>query len=234
MTQQENEKNDNISLSSVGAPGAGSNGGGGPTGSEPPGSSPFDFPGMGGANHNPPEPTLDLLGQGGMNVSTSMASNPGGPMHINGPPVPNSIQSMGVGPSPTGLMGQPNQGTNQMNQNSGAKPPTTKSHLAEILGSHEMHQLQTMSRTLDNCPPNSLPQSRPNNPGNNSLVIFLRTLIYWYNVDLLMSHIRDDGNATRPNGRVNGKFQSNATGRLSRTYGCLYGRTKHATGKLQE
>ena len=160
MTQQENEKAENISLpgGGGGAGGTGPGGGGTPGGPEPPGGSPFDFPGMGGAGQNPPDPTLDLLGQGGLGVVTSLSQpNPAMSMQSQRPPAPNSMNAMGVGPPQSGPMSQPNPAM--------TKPPTTKSHLAEILGSHEMHQLQTMSRTLDNCPPNSMSQSRPNNPG---------------------------------------------------------------------
>ena len=83
-------------------------------------------------------------------------SGPGG--HGNPPPMPN----MGMQP---GGMQQPQQ--------------PQKSHLAEILGSHEMNQLKTMSRSSDygstggggvggGGPPNMPPtqtMNRPNNPG---------------------------------------------------------------------
>jgi hypothetical protein len=133
---------------------------------------PFDFPGMGiGAS----DPAQDLLGTpGGGPGGTQTGNNPGDPS-VN--PVatttttPNSMMGGPGGPMNPMMMnmGQPNLGQmippmSQAGQPGGpGQTPTTKSHLAEILGKAEMHQLTSMSRALD---PGNQPgqQALPNGP----------------------------------------------------------------------
>ena len=115
--------------------------------------SPFDFPGA-------QDPALDLLGSGPGGTPTSEAAASAPPPPTSSAP-PTSMPPMGMmGMNPMGQMGQmiPPPMTSQQNQN----PPTTKSQLAEILGKAEMHQLTSMSRSLE--PNQNGPTSGPNGP----------------------------------------------------------------------
>merc|ERR1712156_340576 len=58
-------------------------------------------------------------------------------------------------------MGMPTS-MSQSNTNPNNTTPTTKSHLAEILGKAEMHQLTSMSRALE---PNQTPNGPTGQPG---------------------------------------------------------------------
>ena len=117
--------------------------------------SPFDFPGA-------QDPALDLLGSGPGGTPTSEAAAAAPPPPTSSAP-PTSMPPMGMmGMNPMGQMGQmiPPPMTSQ--QNSQQNPPTTKSQLAEILGKAEMHQLTSMSRSLE--PNQNGPTSGPNGP----------------------------------------------------------------------
>ena len=82
----------------------------------------------------------------------------------------NSGPNIGTLPNP--IPGMPP----QIPQNPKTSQGPTKSHLAEILGAHEMNQLQTMARPLDHQNPTMPPAqgnpptqpNRPNNPGQSS------------------------------------------------------------------
>ena len=121
---------------------------------------PFDFPGMGiGAS----DPAQDLLGTPG--------GGPGGTSNNPGEnPVVSSAQGGLMGGVPMNPMmmnmGQPNLGQMiaPMSQAQGPHTPTAKSHLAEILGKAEMHQLTSMSRALDPGSQPGLQGVVPNGP----------------------------------------------------------------------
>jgi hypothetical protein len=149
---------------------------------------------VGGTNNatgsNDPQPgSFDF----GMNPPNSGASVPTAPPTQNNPemesllgtpkePLPSGIVSsqpttqpniMGPGPTNGGNSG-PNIGSMpnpipgmppQIPQNPKTSQGPTKSHLAEILGAHEMNQLQTMARPLDHQNPAMPPaQGTPTQP----------------------------------------------------------------------
>ena len=95
-----------------------------------------------------------------------------------GPVVPPTNSGPNIGTMPNPIPGMPP----QIPQNPKTSQGPTKSHLAEILGAHEMNQLQTMARPLDHQNPAMPPTAqgggnppptqpnRPNNPGQSSLM----------------------------------------------------------------
>ena len=126
----------------------------------------FDFgmnqtPGVGPPTpNNPSNQGAPANSQSTPSIPTS-GSGPGIPDGIpdslsSGPPVnPMNVPMSGMGPMPTNL------GPNQPNPNQSPQQPQ-KSHLAEILGSHEMAQLKTMSRSTSDYSNNA---SQNPNPG---------------------------------------------------------------------
>ena len=91
----------------------------------------------------------------------------------------NSGPNIGTLPNP--IPGMPP----QIPQNPKTSQGPTKSHLAEILGAHEMNQLQTMAGPLDHQNPTMPPAqgnpptqpNRPNNPGQSSFLMTIREKI---------------------------------------------------------
>ena len=163
----------------------------------------FDFgmnqtPGVGPPTpNNPPNQGAPPNSQSASSIPTS-GSGPGIPdgipEQITGNPVPNpmNVPMSGMGPMPTSL------GPNQPNQ---SPQQPQKSHLAEILGSHEMAQLKTMSRSTSDYtnnasqnpnpggmgpgigPPNAMQPggqipNRPTNPGTYSSTFFRLYLLF--------------------------------------------------------
>ena len=143
-------------------------------------SSPFDFPGMLGSSTGVDPPAPDLLGTpgggpGGTPNQPSIGQLPTG--GGNGG-VPTSEPGNGQINMMNQIMGnQMGQMTNQMGipisqaTNLNNATPTTKSHLAEILGKAEMHQLTSMSRALEpNQTPNGPTGQQQQQPGQPPLM----------------------------------------------------------------
>lgn len=125
----------------------------------------FDFPGMGpnpqGSGPTPPT-------QNSTEMESLLKPNDGPPSgtHTNPTQPPGGTQPQNPQGQNIGTMPNPIQG---MGPGQKMPPTSTKSHLAEILGVHEMNQLQTMSRPLDNQNPMP-PTQNPNRPSNPEMM----------------------------------------------------------------
>ena len=130
-----------------------------------------------------------------------------------GPGVPPTASGPNIGSMPNPIPGMPP----QIPQNPKTSQGPTKSHLAEILGAHEMNQLQTMARPLDHQNPAAMPNptgqgggnpptqpNRPNNPGQSSFNDHIRE----FKSDLEMMGMRP--NHGMPN--MGGGFNPNMAG----------------------